>query len=66
MADYTPIEVPVIEGDSVQNVELTEDQEQKYNEVLDHFSKDDFKVPGEEKGDLMEEEKFWLVSRRRF
>jgi hypothetical protein len=29
--------------------------------VLEHFSKPDYLLPGSEKGELSEEEKFWLV-----
>ncbi|KAL0065106.1 Phosphatidylinositol transfer protein (PITP) [Marasmius tenuissimus] len=41
---------------------LTSQQEQMQKEVQAHFSKDGYKIPGieEEKGELLEEEKFWL------
>jgi hypothetical protein len=40
---------------------LTEPQQDQLKNVLAHFSKADFTIPGLSKGDLLEEEKFWLV-----
>ena len=40
---------------------LTTEQEDMYNKVCEHFTKDGYALPGEEKGELTEEEKFWLV-----
>lgn len=39
---------------------LTESQQKAFDEVFAHFSKEDYKVPGEEKGSLKDEEKYWL------
>ncbi|TFK27524.1 CRAL/TRIO domain-containing protein, partial [Coprinopsis marcescibilis] len=35
-------------------------EEGMYNEVLAHFAKDGYLIPDEEKGELLEKEKFWL------
>ena len=61
MACYTPLEVPNTPQNDAGKIELTPEQETKHKNVLEHFSKDDFRVPDEEKGELMEEEKFWHV-----
>ena len=67
MADYIPIAVPATPADARdKNAELTEEHEKKRQEVLAHFDKDDYRIPGlpaEEKAELMDEEKMWLVSR---
>ena len=66
MADYIPIAVPATPADARdKNAELTEEHEKKWQEVLSHFDKDDYRIPGlpaEEKAELMDEEKMWLVS----
>jgi hypothetical protein len=41
--------------------ELTESQQGTYKAVLEHFSKDGYKLPQVESGELLEQEKFWLV-----
>jgi hypothetical protein len=61
MACYSPLDVPKLPKDTNKPVELTPEQEEKRKTVLEHFSNDDYRVPEEEKGELMEEEKFWLV-----
>jgi hypothetical protein len=43
---------------------LTEQQQEMYKNVLAHFTKEGYVLPKEEKGELIEEEKFWLVSIR--
>lgn len=62
MACYTPIDVPNIVSNDEGALVLTPDQEEKRKHALEHFSKDDYRLPDEEKGELMEEEKFWLAS----
>ena len=64
MTVFTPLPVPVIEENLKEQDALTDEQHEKYSEVLKHFNRDDYKLPGEEKGELMDEEKFWLVSSR--
>lgn len=64
MACYTPLDVPKLPTNDGIKVELTPEQEEKRKNVLEHFSKDGYSIPGEEKGELTEEEKFWLVSKR--
>ena len=65
MADYIPIAVPATPADARdKNAELTEEHEKKRQEVLAHFDKDDYRIaglPAEEKAELMDEEKMWLV-----
>ena len=62
MPDFEPLPVPSIpENEKHKSVQLTEDEEKKYQEVLTHFTKDDYRLPDEEKGELMDEEKMWLV-----
>ncbi|KAI3615003.1 cral trio domain protein [Moniliophthora roreri] len=39
---------------------LTPDQEKMQKDVQAHFTKPEYVIPGTEKGELMEEEKFWL------
>lgn len=63
MSVFAPLEVPYIrENEVCKDIKLPDDQEEKYAEVLAHFDKADYKLPGEEKGELMDEEKMWLVS----
>lgn len=63
MSDYTPIEPPSSTPTGTSPLQdLNEEQEEKRQKVLVHFSNDEYKIPGEEKGELTEEEKFWLVS----
>lgn len=65
---FTPLPVPDTPADSSELKlpfeDLSDGQQSKLQEVLDHFSAATYAVPGvEEKGELMEEEKMWLVSR---
>ena len=63
MSVFTPLEVPTVpENEKLKDVQLTEDQQAKYNEVLSYFEKEDYRLPDVEKGELMDEEKMWLVS----
>jgi hypothetical protein len=40
---------------------LTPAQEELYKQVFEHFNRTDYALPKEEKAELSEEEKFWLV-----
>ncbi|EJD06551.1 CRAL/TRIO domain-containing protein [Fomitiporia mediterranea MF3/22] len=61
MSVFTPLEVPTIpDNEELKQPKLTEEQESKRIEVLSHFDKNDYRIPGEEKGELMDEEKMWL------
>ncbi|KAH8117999.1 CRAL/TRIO domain-containing protein [Phellopilus nigrolimitatus] len=61
MSDFIPLPVPTIpENDELKDIKLSDEQEEKRNDVLAHFDKDDYRLPGEEKGELMDEEKMWL------
>lgn len=62
MPDYTPISPPALPSDSKLDIILTTDQEELHNKVLAHFSKPEYSIPGLDKGELTEAEKFWLVS----
>ena len=60
---FAPLPVPVIpENEKLKDVKLSEEQENKRVDVLSHFDKPDYKLPKEEDGELMDEEKMWLVS----
>lgn len=62
MSDFVPLEVPTIPAnEDLKDVKLSDEEETKRNEVLAHFDRDDYRIPGEEKGELMDEEKMWLV-----
>ena len=58
--DYVPLPPPPAKADSGPP-KPTVEQEGKYSEVYGHFTKDGYVLPDEEKGELTEEEKFWLV-----
>lgn len=66
MAHFVPLAVPTTPTEvKDKNFELSEEHEKKRKEVLVHFDKDDYKIPGlpaEEKAELVDEEKMWLVS----
>ena len=58
--DYVPIPPPQPKPDAGPP-KLTTEQEGKYEKVYEHFTKDGYALPDEEKGEFTEEEKFWLV-----
>jgi hypothetical protein len=60
--DYEPLSPPSppLTADAGPIV-LTPEQEKLYQQVLEHFNKPDYALPDEEKTELSEEEKFWLV-----
>jgi hypothetical protein len=58
--DYVPIPPPEPKADAAPP-KLTIEQKDKYKKVYEHFTKDGYVPPGEEKGEFTEEEKFWLV-----
>ena len=60
--DYTPLSVPFISENEKPNI--SEEEEQKRMEVLAHFDNNNYRLPGEEKGELLDEEKMWLVSHK--
>jgi hypothetical protein len=60
MLDYTPIAPPALPVHFKPDTTLTADQEQLYKQVLAHFSKPEYTIPGLENGELTETEKFWL------
>lgn len=66
MAHFVPLAVPTTPAEAIyKNSNLSEEHEKKREEVLVHFDKDDYKIPGlpaEEKAELVDEEKMWLVS----
>jgi hypothetical protein len=66
MADtlYTPLPPPPIPADFKIADELSPKEEEMLKLVLAHFSATGYAIPGldTEKGTLMEDEKFWLVS----
>ena len=58
--DYVPIPPPQPKADAGPP-KITTEQEEMYQKVYEHFTKDGYVLPGEEKGELTEEENFWLV-----
>jgi hypothetical protein len=61
MPVYTPIHPPSPPPDVKLLADLTPSQQEMCQKVLEHFS-NDYRLPGLEKGELIDEEKFWLVS----
>ena len=59
--DYIPIPPPPPKSDAAPPT-LTAEQEEKYAKVYEHFTRAGYTLPGDEKGEFIEEEKFWLVS----
>jgi hypothetical protein len=78
MPEHKPFALPTLSVAAKEPVEsLTESQEEAFKLVLNHFTQDeyalptkgdvsnmvdDFTLPTLEKGELTEEERFWLVS----
>jgi hypothetical protein len=59
---YTALPVPSLPATSARSPPLTEEQEEKYQEMLKQFSGDDYQVPGEgDKNHLTDIEKCWVV-----
>ena len=56
-----PPEIPFDPAVPPPLLKLTDAQQKLYDEVLSHFDKEDFVLPGVEDGALTEEERFWLV-----
>lgn len=62
---YFPLPTPDLPSGVKPPPALTGDEEAKRLEVFNHFTKEDYQLPGiEENAGLMEIEKFWLVSFR--
>jgi hypothetical protein len=58
--DYLPLPVPDKTFPVTES--LTEVQQEMYKNVLAHFSKPHYKLPGvKDNHELMEQEQFWLV-----
>ncbi|KAI5119418.1 hypothetical protein M0805_009869 [Coniferiporia weirii] len=61
MSDFAPLPVLHISANEESKAtELSHEQESKHKEILTHFDSDDYRIPGEEKAELMDEEKMWL------
>lgn len=63
--EHTSPSPPPVPQDATQlHASLSSNQEEMYEKVLVHFTEEGFTLSGapEGKGQLMEEEKFWLVS----
>ena len=61
---YEPLPPPEIPFDPVvlpPNLRLTDSQQKLYDDVLKHFSNEEYVLPDVENGALTEDEKFWLV-----
>ena len=61
-----PAPVPNLSGVvKPQGTDLKDDQRKVVDTIIAHFSAPEYELPGQEKdGKLMEEEKFWLVSKQ--
>ena len=61
-AEYLPLPPPAV-PDDFKHPTLSESEETKRKEVLAHFTPDTYALPETEegKGQLTEDEKFWLV-----
>ncbi len=58
---YTPLPPPPTTLESDPRETLTETEQGQYDEVLAHFTKDEYKLPGQDPATELEEaEKFWL------
>lgn len=65
ISDHTSPPPPTITQDATRPwADLPPNQEEMYEKVLAHFAKEGYSIPGVEegKGELMDEEKLWLVS----
>lgn len=63
MSDHIPLSVPAVPADFKPSDELTSEQQEKLENVLEHFSNSEYTIPGLEKdAAFTENEKFWLVS----
>lgn len=64
MAETTKVYTPLVAlpkyYDSNPRGTLTEAERGMYDELLAHFTADGYALPNIEKGDLMDQEKFWL------
>ena len=60
--DHVPLPRPALPHDATRPGELTASQEEMYAKMLAHFDRPDYALPRAEKGELGEEEQFWLVS----
>jgi hypothetical protein len=56
---FLPIPPPTIYKDDPRAT-LGESEQAMYNEVVEHFGQTDYSIPNIEKGELMDQEKFWL------
>ncbi|CAA7266872.1 unnamed protein product [Cyclocybe aegerita] len=57
---YTAIRPPPTIYKEDPRAVLSEHEQKLYDEVLDHFAKEDYSLPHIEKGQLTDDEKFWL------
>lgn len=62
MPVHTSIPPPEVPKDFEGPAALDESQQKLYDAVLEHFSAESYVIPNTEKGELLELEKFWLVS----
>ena len=57
---FLPISPPTICNKDDPRASLEESEQAIYDEVEKHFSQTDYSIPNIEKGQLMDQEKFWL------
>ena len=56
-----PADIPFDPSVVPSTLQLTDSQRELYDNVLKHFDREEYVIPGIKGGSLMEEEKFWLV-----
>ena len=62
MSEYLPFQPPENLTEKPVTT-LSQDQEEKRLKILKRFEDESYRLPSFDKGELMEEEKFWLVRR---
>jgi len=60
--DYTAYPPPVEPPSEKATLATTPAQAEMHRKVLEHFQSESYQLPGVQNGDLLEDEKFWLVS----
>lgn len=59
--EYTAYPPPPPPSEKPAPAELSAAQAEMHKRVLENFRNETYKIPGIENGELLEEEKFWLV-----
>ena len=64
MTISVPLDVPAVASEDVVTPELSAEQSESRDKIIEYFSQAEYRLPGIEgaEGELTEEERFWLVS----